>query len=65
MPSEMTPDKITLAEFTDKIVTAARAVSIAYLRGAEAALASDPPDVKVARQLLSQALASLDPRGDR
>ena len=46
----------------DRVAHYARAPSIAYLRGAEAALQSDPPDTGVALQLLRQALATLDPK---
>ena len=38
-----------------------RLPAIAYLRGARAALACDPPDAATARQLIDQALAILDP----
>ena len=39
--------------------------AIAYLRGARAALDSDPPDAATARQLIDQALAILDPKEPR
>jgi hypothetical protein len=57
----MTRQSLSLGEFADKIAATASAVSISCLRGANAALASDPPDVIVARQLIDQALAQLAP----
>lgn len=56
-------DGITLSEFADRVAHYARAPAVAYLRGAEAALKSDPPDGQLALQLLAQALAVLDPKG--
>jgi hypothetical protein len=47
----------------DLLPTLKQVPAIAYLRGAEAALRSDPPDGTVALQLISQALALLDPPG--
>ena len=55
--------EIALKEFAEIAGRSTNAVAVAYLRGAEAALKSAPPDAKVALQLLQQALASLDPKG--
>ncbi len=59
MPDEPSRDQLSLGEFTEKIARLATAVPLAYLRGAEAALSSDPPDLPTARELLRQALKEL------
>ncbi len=49
------------AGLPEYLVRLSNVPAVAYLRGAEAALKSNPPDVGVAAQLLGQALAILDP----